>query len=519
MPEKHRHGWRFRLGIGLIIAAAVLAIVVEVVLHRAGPILKGRVIETLSTRFDTRVELDKFDVSIFRGLEVSGDGLRIFPPEDVMAAGATQPLINIKHFAFHSGIIGLFLKPTQVGSVQISGLRIHVPPRQMREQAANSKKKRHGKIKIAVHQLICDDSQLVIGTANPDKDPKTFQLRHIEMHDVGPNAPWHYDAVLTNAVPRGDIHSTGTFGPWQTESPGDSTVTGHYTFDHADLNTIKGLGGILHSTGDFKGQLDRIVVDGKTDTPNFSLDTANHPVPLETEFEAIVDGTSGDTYLQNVKAKLRDSELTARGAVITVKGRGHDVKLEVDIPAGHIQDFLDLAVKTQPPVLSGIIQTKTNLEVRPGPESVTKKLSFKGEFTLRRIHFSNPEVQDKVDMLSLRAQGKPKKAKPGAADVESHMKGTFTMRDGLLRFSNLDYVLPGGRINLAGVYSLDGQRFNFRGHVRTSAELYQMVDSRWKSWLLRPLSPFFKGKGGGTEIPVKISGTKSAPKFGLDLHW
>ena len=74
----------------------------EVMLHRAAPILKGRVIETLSTRFNSRVEMDGFDVSVVKGLEVSGDGLRIFPEDEVVAAGATEPLIALGHFSFHA---------------------------------------------------------------------------------------------------------------------------------------------------------------------------------------------------------------------------------------------------------------------------------------------------------------------------------------------------------------------------------------------------------------------------------
>ena len=79
---------------------------------------------------------------------------------------------------------------------------------------------------ILVDEIVCNDSRLVIDTANPDKDPKIFELEHIVLHDVGPNNPWPYDAKLTNAVPKGEIHAAGTFGPWNTESPGDSTVTG-----------------------------------------------------------------------------------------------------------------------------------------------------------------------------------------------------------------------------------------------------------------------------------------------------
>lgn len=473
--------------------------------------------ETLSTRFDSRVELDTLNVSVLRGLEVSGDGLRIYPPNSVVAAGAKQPLIAIEHFSFHSGLIGLFVKPTHVRTAQVTGLQINIPPREMRQHAPEQSQKRRGKIKIAVDAIICDNSRLIIGTSNPNKDPKDFELKHIELHDFGPNAPWKYDATLINAVPRGEIHSTGSFGPWQTDSPGDSSVTGHYTFENADLNPIKGIGGILSSVGDFKGQLNKIGVDGTTETPNFSLDTANHPVPLYTQFHAIVDGISGDTYLQPVNAKLRDSTFTASGAVINVKGHGHRIELNVDVPNAQLRDFLDLTVKTEPAIMTAIISTKTKLQIRPGKESVSKKLRLDGNFTLSSIHFNNPKVQDKVDMLSLRAQGEPKKAKPGAKDVNSQMTGRFQMDKGVLYFSNLTYVLPGARVHLEGVYSLDGQQFDFHGKVLTNASLSHMVDSWWASLLLKPVSPFFRRKGGGAEIPVRISGTRSEPKFGLDV--
>jgi hypothetical protein len=126
-------------------------------------------------------------------------------------------------------------------------------------------------------------------------------------------------------------------------------------------------------------------------------------------------------------------------------------------------------------------------------------------------------VQDKVDMLSLRAQGKPEQSKPGARDVTSGMKGLFDLRNGALQFTSLSYVLPGARVNLTGVYSLDGQEFDFHGKVLTDASLSQMVDSRVASVLLKAISPFFKSAKGGAEIPVSISGTESEPKFGLDV--
>jgi hypothetical protein len=39
----------------------------------------------------------------------------------------------------------------------------------------------------------------------------------------------------------------------------------------------------------------------------------------------------------------------------------------------------------------------------------------------------------------------------------------------------------------------------------------------FKSFLLKAVDPFFR-KNGKTVLPIKISGTREHPQFGLDLH-
>jgi hypothetical protein len=39
----------------------------------------------------------------------------------------------------------------------------------------------------------------------------------------------------------------------------------------------------------------------------------------------------------------------------------------------------------------------------------------------------------------------------------------------------------------------------------------------WKSMLRKPVDPFFSEHGAGTELPIKITGTRSEPHFGLDF--
>ncbi|MCU1314149.1 MAG: hypothetical protein JWM54_1906 [Acidobacteriaceae bacterium] len=511
--QRHRL-WNWVLAI-VSLSVLTLALVFIIMMDRAAPILRGRIIETLAARFESRVELDSVNVSILKGLSVSGHGLRIYPPDEVIAAGAADPLIAIDSFNFHAPLRGLFFKPMHVSAVNVTGVTIHIPAKEYRAQG--HPKRHRGKIKILVDEIMCDNSRLVIGTTKPNAEPKTFDLQHIVMRDFGASKPWPYDATLTNAIPRGNIHATGTFGPWNREIPGNSAVTGDYSFDHVELNTIHGIGGILTSTGSFSGQLNRIVVDGSTDTPSFEIDTAKHPMPLHTDFHAIVDGTTGDTYLQPVHARLGTSSFVCSGKVVNQHGKGKTIDLDIDIPNGRVRDFLTLSVKTSPPVLSGALNMRARLVIPPGPDSVSRKANIRGQFVLTQIHFSNPAVQDKVDILSLRAQGRPHEAQPGAADVRSSMRGAFALSGGLLTFRDLDYTLPGARVHLAGEYTLDGQRFNFAGKVRTDAKLSQMIASWWKSILLKPVDPFFHKHGAGAEIPVKITGTQSAPKFGLDL--
>jgi hypothetical protein len=328
----------------------------------------------------------------------------------------------------------------------------------------------------------------------------------------------HFEANLTNPKPVGNILSSGSFGPWQPDNPRDTPVNGTYSFRDADLGTIKGIGGILSSNGSYTGTLDNIVVDGTTDTPDFRIAISGRPVPLHTEFHAIVDGTSGDTYLQPVNGQILDTKLVAKGSVVRVKDpKGHHIELDVVIQQGKIDDLLKLAVRTDPPVMTGYVHLKTILDLPPGEPDVSDRLKLAGHFQVSAVHFTNDKTQGKIDALSLRSQGKPGMAKDNIPDnVHANLKGTFRLANGLLAFSELVFQVPGTQVNLTGKYSLDGNQFDFRGKARLDAKLSHMVTG-WKAILLKPVDPFFSKNGAGTELPVKVTGTKSEPHFGTDF--
>jgi hypothetical protein len=317
----------------------------------------------------------------------------------------------------------------------------------------------------------------------------------------------------------GNIQSSGLFGPFDEREPRDTPVQGDYSFEHADLGTIKGLGGILSSTGKYEGTLSGIQVDGSTDTPDFRIARSGHALPLHTDFHAIVDGTNGDTQLRPVRAKLLDSSFTASGSITKVADpHGHDIELDVRVEDARIQDFLELAVRTSPPVMAGTVRMNARLSLPPGEMELTDRIKLEGKFHVLRAHFSNEKIQSKMNSLSLRTQGKPREASAGTAtNVPADLEGIFELNGGTMSFSLLHFMIPGAHIDMAGNYSLDGRVFDFHGRAELEAKLSQMTTG-WKSLVLKPVDPFFSKDGAGTEIPIKISGTGSEPHFGLDFR-
>ena len=511
--------------------AAVIA--ANIFLHRAGPMLKAKVVETLSTRFDSRVELAQFHAAFFRGFEVSGSGLKLYPNHLDM----NEPMIAVDRFSFR--VLDwrqLLHSPLFVDRVQVSGLTIHLPPKQQRADMPHlggnqnqGEDQSHGKIQVLVGEIDVNQASLIIENGKPGKVPLDFVIQKLRLNSVGAGRPMKFHATLVNPRPVGDIDSSGNFGPFNEHSPGDTPVDGHYTFRNADLSTIKGIGGILASDGDYQGQLNRINVDGTTTTPDFRLSMANHPVPLNTKFHAIVDGTNGDTYLQPVDAWLEKTHIIARGEVVRTAGvPGRDIRLDVTVDPGRIQDMLALAVKADQAMMTGDIQVHTKFDLPPGAASVTDRLHLQGSFTLTGALFTSDKIQARVDELSLRGQGKPDEANKQNASandnnpntnpesIASDMRGDFTFDSSRITIPTLNYRVPGADIALQGVYGINGQTLNFSGTARLDAHISQMVTG-WKSWLLKPVDPFFAKDGAGTQVPIKVGGTSSHPDIGLDF--
>jgi hypothetical protein len=492
-------------------------------LRQVQPMLKRKVVETLSARFHSPVELDRLELSMRRGVIVTGGGLRILylaGPTKPDAKLNAPPMLVVEHFEFSTGWRELLQATTRVVSVKVRGLQMNIPPKEERGELISDDPNRKGQpvLGIAVDTIECTDAKVVIETSRPGKVPLEFAISSLTLKDVGLKKPFDYEAVLVNPKPVGDVRSTGHFGPWQNDNPRDTPMDGSYEFTHADLSSIHGIGGILSSAGRFNGTLGEISVEGSAEVPAFRLDISDHALPLRTEFLAVVDGTNGDTRLDKVWARIGRSELTASGAVTHGSGApGHDTDLHVVMEKGRVEDMLALSMKGHPTLMRGDLMTKTHVEIPQGPVSVSRKMRIEGTFAITGAMLNDPKMQAQLDSMSMRAQGKPKLANVRDAEVVgASAAGKFSQANAVLDVGELDFKIPGAQAKMNGQVHLVGSTFEFRGKVRTEATVSQMTTG-WKSLLLGPFDKLLKKNGAGVELPIKVTGKGSTYDLRLDF--
>jgi hypothetical protein len=549
-----RHGWLKWAAAGLLLALLAAAAVLQIVLRRAEPFLRARIVESLEIRFHAHVELDSFHISLVNGLWAEGKGLRIWPAVQVNGVavpdGQVEPLIRLDQFRFHAPLRYRPGVPIDVSVVELKGLSVHLPPR---SHLAGSEKSAAVNPKLAakttaprgwgtqtdsfpsstatklvsfeVEKIECTGAALVIETDKPGKLPLEFDIAQLTLTGIAKGGPIGFDAELTNPRPKGLVTATGSFA-WAGGDLGAIPLQGEYRLEHADLASFKDIAGTLDSTGHFQGTLRDLMVDGETRSPDFRLTHFGNAVALTTRFHAQVDGTNGDTWLQPVDAMLGHSHFTAQGSIVRVPGPvvngarqsgGHLIALTVNIERGRIEDFLRLVGKTDKVLLTGDLAMKTSLRIPPGPAPLHERLSLNGWFALENALFTSDKIQRRIAELSLRGQGRPEALKTtDPATILSAMQSGFLLEGGVLTLPALDYTVPGAAIQLKGTYGLEGGALNFDGVAKLEATVSKMVGG-FVGMLLKPADRLMKKDGAGTEVPVQITGTREKPEFTIEF--
>jgi hypothetical protein len=426
------------------------------------------------------------------------------------------PLFHIKKLFFIVDLGVLADSRKTVEYVSLDGVEINIPPKGDRPDLNGSAgwgTDSSGKPNVLIKDAQFNDALLVIHPGDKGKQPLRFAVEHLRLKSVGINSAMIYQAAMTVPKPPGTLHSEGSFGPWKESEPGDTPLTGDYTFDKADLAVFNAIAGTLHSTGKFEGTLASVRARGEASVPNFYLKAIGNPIPLSTSFAVLVDGTNGNTVLEPVKAKLGRTNFTTTGTVIRHGDQARrSISLMVLMPQGDMRDLLRLATKG-PPFMEGTINLRSRIDIPPLTGLVKNRLVLDGNFDISDAKFLRSTIQDQIDQLSRRGQGQPKNQE--IDQVVSDMKGSFRLEDQLMTFRSLSFDVPGANVELAGEYDLAKDVIDFHGALKLDAKVSRTMTG-WKRWVLRPADPFFAKHGAGTYLRIKVDGTSQQPKFGLD---
>lgn len=473
--------------------------------------LRPATIQLLEERLDSKVELDTIKVTLAPSLSIRGEGLTL------RHRGRTDipPLITMRAFTITGGLRELWSR--RIDRVHVEGLEFIIPPRRGKDMPRLIRPEPRGdddRPNVHIGELVAEEMLLSIMSKREGKGPRVFQIRELRFKDFEFGSAIPFEAAITNPIPVGEITARGTFGPWEAAEPSLSPIDGTFVFD-ADLGTIDGVGGAMHAEGDFAGPLEYIRTSGRTRTEGFHLSTGGAKFPLAVDYTAIVDATNGDTILEQVEGVLATTRISARGEIVKVEGvKGRRIALDTKTRGGRLEDLVRLTTRVRTSPMTGLVNADARLEIPPGKGEVIERMDLAGTFSVAKAKFTTASIQERVDELARRGQGRPSDA--SIDEVASNLKGTFRLHDARLVLRSLSFTVDGAAVRLAGGYDIRREALDFRGELRLRAKVSQ-TQTGWKRFVLKLFDPMLDGEGAGTVLPIAITGTRDQPKFAADI--
>ncbi|MGH9530319.1 MAG: AsmA-like C-terminal region-containing protein [Terriglobales bacterium] len=472
--------------------------------------------------------------AIIQDLEEAGSGKveirnfrqTYFPHPGCIAEGVTYrlganapPFATFEKLTIQSNLLGLL--GSHIRRIRADGLHVYVPPKGSKQfNGLNSASTQIDEINI--YNAILDVPRREAG-----KPAVQFGIYELILEPASATRAMHFSARLSNPEPPGEIVAAGSFGPWLgVKTP----VTGDYTLENANLGAFRGISGILSSQGTFSGILQHINVAGKINIPGFEVTNSEHPVALNSEFSAYVDGINGDTFLNQVSSEFLKTTVASSGKIAATPGRkGKTATIDLEARNGRIEDILRMFTKEARPPMAGEVSFKGKAVLPPGTARFLRKIEMAGDFGISDSNFTRPSTQEKVNQLSQNAQtelrehakstgGKKEIAPQTPPPVLSDLRGHVALKNGTATFSNLSFYIPGAHAKMHGTYNLISDKIDMHGTLKMDSDLSDTAHGA-KALILKVLDPFFKKKrGAGSDIPVKVSGDYHHPSFGMDVQ-
>ncbi len=508
--------WIAIAGIVLLASLAVLA----VIFVRQWPFTRRAVIQALQQQSGTTVQIVGFRQFYFPHPGCVAEEISF--RRDGESAG--PPLIALQKLVIVGSYAGLLSH--HIAKVHAVGLHVSVPAPEQAGSAGPAPVK-IGSLSsgLTIGQIVADGAQLDIARASGDQ-PLTFRIPKLTVNDLDDHHPFSFKGTVQIPQPPAEVDIAGKFGPWQTGNAGQTQLSGSYAVRNMDLGVFGGIGGLLVSEGSFQGVLQHVQVQGTTDIPKFVITRSGHPLALQTDFHAVVNGLNGDVAFDPVTAHFAKTTIIASGTVAgqsNVPGAGKTLTMQAYSTQARVQDLVRLFIREPTSPMLGSIVFRANVTVPPGDRPFLDKVRLQGDFGIAGGKYTNPETQKNIDVLSARARGKADQVEdaddklgndsydPGR--VISNVKGHVVLRDSVATLKNVSFDVPGASAWINGTYKLRTEQLDFKGQMHLDTQLSKATTGV-KSFLLKIIQPFTSGKKQkGAIVSLTIGGTYHNPTY------
>lgn len=473
----------------------LLALIVAgvITLHHFWPFTEGAVKRELGDAASAQVKFTSFHD-------------KYFPPGCVAEGVVFQknssgpPFITIRRLTIRSNLFGLLHHHISL----IRAESAHVNWQKAQSDADPPSQP------TAVDRLVADDAVLEIPRKSSD-GPLRFVFHQFEVRNLRGPGQSSFAAELENPLPRGMLQIFGHFGPWNNSSPKKTALDGSYDLDRADLGVFHAVQGLVSSKGRFSGTFDNLEVQGKTSTPELTVTSTHHGLPLQTDFTANINGATADVVLSRVKAQFGKDLLDLRGSIARDQSGKRIANFEIQCDRGRIEDTFYPFIHSPKAALTGDVKFRMHVTIPPGKEKFDEKIGIASTFDIEGARFTHQKTQIELSKVA----EAPNQDQPDPA-APARLEGQVSVENGVARFAELSMEDQSARANLRGTFGLLDERVNLHGELKTAASLTKTTHGI-KAVFAKVLEPFFKKRPHVTVVPVKIGGTYSRPQFGLDL--
>jgi hypothetical protein len=196
--------------------------------------------------------------------------------------------------------------------------------------------------------------------------------------------------------------------------------------------------------------------------------------------------------------------------------------LDIAVTRGRAEDVLRPFIHEDIPI-SGSVWIRSHAYVGPPGDGFLERLRVDGVFDVPAERVEDRDTQKSLSEFSQRAQGiksdgsNPTSGENGpATDALSSLKGSTSIRNGVASTQQLTFKIAGAEAELKGTFNFHNKQAHLTGNLKMDTDISHTTTG-FKSWLLKPISPFFKKKNVGAVIPIAVTGTPGSYKVTQDI--